>query len=114
MMNFVDFFTTFGALAAATTVVAELVNRFWVLDGVGAQVRSLALAILLGVGGAVFHMGFFADPLTLFGTMNVYLGGAVIGLAAGVIANWSFATPIVKFILEFLKIRVPADPAAKP
>lgn len=103
-MDVLALFQTLGAMVAGIVAVAELVDKFWNLDGVASQVRSLAIGILLGVVGAGFQLGMFADP-TVLGDVAWYLGGGAIGLGAGFMANWAFATPVVLKLLELLKLR---------
>jgi hypothetical protein len=104
----VDLFGIFGTLAALVvgiTVVAEFIDRLgWHLEALAAQLRALAVGIILGAVGAYFKFGMFADP-AVTGGQAWYVSGPLIGLLAGFPANWAFATPAVKFILELLKLR---------
>ena len=107
MQDILTALTSLAALAAFITLVSEGVDKLgWHLDGTPSQVRSLFIALCFGEAGAGFHLGMFSDT-TLFLTMPWYAVGGIVGIAAGVVANWSFSLPIVQWILTILKIRVP-------
>ena len=104
-MDILGMFGTLTTLVAAITVVAELLDKIgWHLEALAAQLRALAVGIILGAAGAYFKLGMFADPAVV-GGQAWYVAGPLIGLLAGFPANWAFATPAVKFILELLKLR---------
>lgn len=109
MENILNAFTTLTAMVTGIIFVAEIIDRLWNLDGTASSIRQVVIGILFGVAGAGLKLGMFADPY-IFTSMAWYMGGAIIGLAAGAMAAWSFVSmPIVKFILELLKIRVPTS-----
>ena len=97
-------FSTLSALAGGVLVLEELVDRFWNLDGISSQVRTLVLGVALGEIGAGFSFGMFAD-VTVCGSQVWYVCGAAIGFTGGCIANFAFLTPLAKWVLELLKIR---------
>jgi hypothetical protein len=97
-------FATLTSLWLATTMASEAIDKPWHLDGLAAQVRSLVIGALGGLFGAYMKWGMFSDPATC-ASQSIVLCGLVVGLAAGLIGNWSFASPIVQFILQFLKLR---------
>jgi len=111
-MDFLTTFNTIAALTGATITITEFVNRFWVLVDVAAQVRSLVIGIVLGLVGAGFNLGMFSDA-TWFGTQPWYLVGGLIGVMAGLVGNWSFATPLIQWVLAAFKITPPAVQAAR-
>jgi len=105
-----DFLTLFNSLAAMTlgvVAISEFINKFWTLVDVPAQIRSLVVGILVGLVGSGFHLGIFAD-LAWQGGNAWYLVGALTGLLTGLVGNWTFATPLVQWLLTFLKITPPA------
>jgi hypothetical protein len=105
-MDISTIFSSVLAMTAAVIALSEFVDRFWKLIDVAAQVRSLAIGIILGAAGAGLQLGMFSDP-TVIGPNAWYVAGPLIGLLCGLIGNWSFATPFIKWLLEFLKIAPP-------
>jgi hypothetical protein len=107
MQDIVNALGSVMSLAAFLILAGQLCDKAgWILNGAAAQFRVLFIGVILGEGGAAFHIGMFSDP-TVFGTMAWYFSGLVVGLTAGLTANWSFATPIIQWILTLLGIRVP-------
>lgn len=97
-------FQSVALMAAAVVVISEFVDRFWKLQDWKSQLRSLGIGLAIGEIGAGFSLGMFADP-TVIGTNPWWLAGGLIGILAGLTGNWTFATPLVKALLELLKIR---------
>lgn len=104
----VNGFASLGGLTALVIVLAELVDRFWKLDGLVSNVRAVVIGIILGEIGALFHLGMFADPAIAAeaGTFAAwYWVGLFVGLQAGLQGSLLFMLPIAKAILEAIKIR---------
>jgi hypothetical protein len=104
-MDLNSIFLNVGALMAAILAFSEFLEKAgWKLQGVASQVRSLGVGGVLGTLGAWLKLGMFADILVT-GGQPFYVAGPVIGLAVAVMANWSFTTPLIQYILEMLKLR---------
>jgi len=97
-------FATLASIAIAVSTCEEWIDRVWNLDGAAAQIRTLALGVVLGFGGAMLDWGMFADPATC-GNRPDIICGPIIGFAAALGANFAFTTPLLKVLLELLKIR---------
>lgn len=104
MFNVTEIFATLTALSMAVIGFSEFVDRFWKLVDVAAQVRTLVFGVIFGSVGAYFALGMFSVPDTC-GTNAWYVCGPLTGFVSGLIGNFAFVTPLVKFILEYLKIR---------
>jgi len=105
-MNMNEIFVNIAVLISAVLALSEFVDKFWDLEGVASQARSLVIGALVGTLGAYLDLGMFADP-TVIGAQPDYISGPVIGLGAALMANWSFTTPFVQYLLELLKLRPP-------
>lgn len=97
-------FTTVTAIATMILFFEEAIDRFWNLDGVASQVRTLGIGVLIGEIGAYFNLGMFSDPLVV-GSNVWYVSGLAVGIFSTITANLAFLTPLAKAILELLKIR---------
>lgn len=104
METLTNIFENLAAMTAGVVVIAEFVDRFWHLEDWTSQLRAIVLGLALGELGAFFSLGMFADPQVI-GSNPPWLAGGLIGLVAGLVGNWAFATPLAKMILEALKIR---------
>ena len=97
---------TLAVIWASTIAISEFVDKFWDLDGVAAQIRTWAIGIVLGAAGGIFGLGMFADPAVCGeAAMPAVLCGAIVGLVAAILANFAFLLPVVKWVLEKVKIR---------
>lgn len=103
-MDIGSFFASVATMVALVIALSELIDKLWKLNGVVAQIRSLFVGVGLGELGAGFNLGMFADT-SWWGANPWYVVGALVGVMAGLTGNWTFATPIVKWVLELLKIR---------
>ena len=95
---------TLAVIWASTIAISELVDRYWDLEGTAAQVRTWVIGVLLGAVGGIFKFGMFANP-EVCGTVEPILCGALVGLTAAIAANFTFLLPVVKWLLEKVKIR---------
>jgi len=107
-MDLMAIFAGMAAMTGAVVALAEFIDKFWDLEGTAAQLRSLAIGILLGMAGAGFHLGMFADPSWQGGQAWYVVGGAT-GILSGLVGNWTFATPFIQWLLGVLHI----SPASK-
>lgn len=107
-------FESLVSIAAAGLILSEVAQKLgWLLEGVLSQVRAIVLTMILSTVGCVLNLGMYADPITC-GGQAWYVCGPVIGLVAGLGANFVFMTPIGKVILEFLKLRPKEAPPTPP
>jgi hypothetical protein len=111
-MDFTTLFNSVAALTLAVIALSEFINRFWILVDVAAQVRTLVVGVVLGMVGSGFHLGMFAD-LAWQGGQAWWLVGGLVGLLCGLVGNWSFATPIVQWLLAAFKITTPTISQAR-
>ena len=93
------FFASPAALVPLIVLVGEFVDKYWDLDGTAAYIRTAVLAVLLGLVGLLFNIGYMADV----GGVEIVYNLVVLILAS----TGLFAVPFLKQILEFLKIRKP-------
>jgi hypothetical protein len=109
LLPFGEVFASVGAMSAAVIVISEAIEKIgWKLQGLASNLRALAVGIALGAIGAGFGLGMFADPAVLgdAGPLSAwYIGGPLVGIMAGLVGNLLFLLPVVKTVLELLKLR---------
>lgn len=99
---------TIGAIAAIIVVLSDLIDKFWHLDGVISQARTLVVGILVSLTGYLLGAGMFAAEVvasTLGSVLPHWLGVIVVGAYASALAWFAYAQPLIKWLLELLKIR---------
>jgi len=99
-----EYWNNLLVMATFTSGIAELVDRYWHLDGYSAAVRTLVLGVVIGVVGSLSSLGMFADPATCT-TNSIFICGALVGLYSGITATVAWLTGLLRVLWQFLGIR---------
>lgn len=98
-------FETLAILSATVLGLEEFIDKFWNLDGLASQIRTVVLGAASSTLAAWLGWGMFGDPAVCGGN-PFYVCGPLIGLVATIGANMAFnAGPLVPKVLESLKLR---------